>query len=118
MEPKSVGNWIRVSTADQARGESPEHHEKRARHYAESKDWDIKEVYHLEAVSGKSVMGHPEAQRMLNDIKTSHITGLIFPSWHGWPAIQENYWSLPTYSAISVLYIISVSGITYFTFGM
>jgi hypothetical protein len=26
-----VGIWIRVSTEDQAKGESPEHHEKRAR---------------------------------------------------------------------------------------
>lgn len=76
--PKSVGIWIRVSTEDQARGESPEHHEKRARYYAESKEWNVKEVYHLEAVSGKSVIGHPETQRMLQDIKTGHITGLIF----------------------------------------
>jgi len=75
---KPVGIWIRVSTEDQARGESPEHHEKRARFYAESKDWQIKEVYHLEAVSGKSVMAHPETQRMLEHIKTGHITGLIF----------------------------------------
>lgn len=56
---KSVGIWIRVSTEDQAKGESPEHHEKRARYYAESKGWIIREVYHLEAVSGKSVMGQP-----------------------------------------------------------
>ena len=75
---KPVGIWIRVSTEDQARGESPEHHEKRARHYAESKGWNIKEVYHLEAVSGKSVMEHPETQRMLKDVKAGHITGLIF----------------------------------------
>lgn len=75
---KPVGIWIRVSTEDQARGESPEHHEKRARFYAESKGWDIKEVYHLEAVSGKSVMGQPETQRMLSHIKSGHITGLIF----------------------------------------
>ncbi len=75
---KPVGIWIRVSTEDQARGESPEHHEKRARYYAESKGWQIKEVYHLEAVSGKSVMGQPETQRMLEHIKTGYITGLIF----------------------------------------
>jgi site-specific DNA recombinase len=41
---KSVSIWIRVSTEDQAKGESPEHHEKRARFYAESKGWDGKEV--------------------------------------------------------------------------
>jgi site-specific DNA recombinase len=75
---KSVGIWIRVSTEDQAKGESPEHHEKRARYYAESKGWQVKEVYHLEAVSGKSVMSHAETQRMLQDIKNGHITGLIF----------------------------------------
>jgi hypothetical protein len=38
------GIWIRVSTEDQAKGESPEHHEKRVRFYAESKGWMVKEV--------------------------------------------------------------------------
>jgi len=75
---KLVGIWIRVSTEDQVRGESPEHHEKRAQYYAESKGWQVKEVYHLEAISGKSVMGHPETQKMLDHIKSGHITGLIF----------------------------------------
>ncbi len=77
-ETKPVGIWIRVSTEDQARGESPEHHEKRARHYAEAKGWEVREVYHLEAVSGKAVMHHPEAKRMLEDVNSGHITGLIF----------------------------------------
>src|SRR5690349_8292712 len=76
--PKSVGIWIRVSTEDQAKGESPEHHEKRARLYAEAKGWDVKEVYHLEALSGKSVMNYPQTKKMLEDIKTKRITGLIF----------------------------------------
>jgi site-specific DNA recombinase len=75
---KAVGIWIRVSTEDQAKGESPEHHEKRARFYAESKGWKVKEVYHLEAVSGKSIMGHPEAERMLEDVRSGHISALIF----------------------------------------
>src|SRR5690242_20219930 len=75
---KRVGIWIRVSTEDQARGESPEHHEKRARYYAESKDWKIVETYHLEGVSGKSVMSHPEAERMLKDVRSGQISGLIF----------------------------------------
>ena len=75
---KAVGIWIRVSTEDQARGESPVHHEKRARYYAESKDWKVIEVYHLEGVSGKSVLAHPEAQRMLGDVKHGRIAGLIF----------------------------------------
>lgn len=75
---KMVGIWIRVSTEDQARGESPEVHEKRARHYAEAKGWAVCEVYHLEAVSGKSVMSHPESARMLSDVRSGRITGLIF----------------------------------------
>jgi site-specific DNA recombinase len=75
---KPVGIWIRVSTEDQARGESPEHHETRARLYAEAKGWTVKEVYDLSGVSGKSVMTHPEAERMLADIRSGHITGLIF----------------------------------------
>ncbi|HEV2817617.1 MAG TPA: recombinase family protein [Allosphingosinicella sp.] len=77
-EGKSVGIWIRVSTEDQVRGESPEHHEKRARAYAEAKGWHVAEVYRLEAVSGKSVIAHPEAQRMLADIRSGAITGLVF----------------------------------------
>jgi len=76
--PKRVGIWIRVSTEDQAMGDSPEHHEQRARYYAQAKDWHVAEVYHLEAVSGKAVMAQPEAQRMIADVQSGHITGLIF----------------------------------------
>jgi|HubBroStandDraft_1064217.scaffolds.fasta_scaffold81259_2 site-specific DNA recombinase len=75
---KAVGIWIRVSTENQAKGDSPEHHEHRARCYAESRGWNVIEVYHLEAVSGKSVMEHPEAQRMLRDVRGGRIAGLIF----------------------------------------
>ncbi len=75
---KSVGIWIRVSTEDQAQGESPEWHEARARHYAEAKGWSVKEVYHLEGVSGKSVSGHAECRRMLADVRSEHIQALIF----------------------------------------
>ena len=75
---KRVGIWIRVSTEDQARGESPEHHELRARHYAESRGWTVVEVYHLEGVSGKTVIEHAEAKRMLKDVERGHISGLIF----------------------------------------
>ncbi|HWD26657.1 MAG TPA: recombinase family protein [Rhizomicrobium sp.] len=75
---KSVGIWLRVSTDEQARGESPKYHEKRARLYAEAKGWNVVEVYHLEGVSGKSVAEHPEAKRMMTDIRAGRITGLIF----------------------------------------
>jgi site-specific DNA recombinase len=75
---KQVGIWIRVSTEDQAKGESPEHHEARARMYAKVKDWEVLEIYHLEAVSGKAVLHHPEAERMMRDVKSGKISGLIF----------------------------------------
>src|SRR6266704_7087450 len=77
-EAKSVGIWIRVSTEDQAQGESPQHHEQRAREYAKFNGWIVKEVYDLAGVSGKTVMQHPEAKRMLADIRSGKITGLIF----------------------------------------
>ena len=76
--PKRVGIWLRVSTEDQVRGESPEHHLARARSYCEAKDWNVVEIYRLDAVSGKSVIGTPEAQKMLGDIRNGHISGLVF----------------------------------------
>lgn len=76
--PKRVGVWIRVSTEDQAQGESPEHHEHRAREYAKFNNWHVIEVYNLAGVSGKTVMEHPETCRMLSHIESGHITGLIF----------------------------------------
>ncbi len=75
---REVGIWIRVSTEDQVRGESPEHHERRARAYAEVKGWRVAEVYRLDAQSGKSVVGYPEAQRMLKDIRDGRISALVF----------------------------------------
>lgn len=75
---KNIGIWIRVSTEMQVKGESPEHHEKRARLYAEAKGWNVVEVYRLEAISGKSVMEQPETKRMLKDVKEGKISGLIF----------------------------------------
>ena len=75
---KPVGIWIRVSTEDQAKGESPEHHEERARAYAKSRGWEVRELYNLAGQSGKAVMQHPEAKRMMKDIERGHITGLVF----------------------------------------
>jgi site-specific DNA recombinase len=75
---KSIGIWLRVSTEDQVKGESLEVHEHRARSYADMKGWTVGEVYSLGAVSGKRVSDHPEAKRMIADIKRGHISGLIF----------------------------------------
>ena len=78
MDQKRVGIWIRVSTDFQVKDESPEHHEQRARYYIKSRDWHVAEVYRLDAISGKTVMDHPETQRMLKDIRSGHISGLVF----------------------------------------
>ena len=75
---KCVGIWIRVSTEDQAQGDSPEHHEERARQYCACRGWEVKEVYNLAGQSGKAVMQNPEAKRMMKDIERKHITGLMF----------------------------------------
>lgn len=77
-EKKRVGIWVRVSTDIQVEGESPEHHEKRGRYYAEAKGWQVVDVYSLEGVSGKSVIDHPETQRMMEDVRRGKISGLIF----------------------------------------
>ncbi len=73
-----VGIWIRVSTEEQAQGESPKNHEHRARMYAELKGWHVIELYDLSGVSGKSVIAHPEAKRMLADVASGKIQALIF----------------------------------------
>lgn len=75
---KQVGIWLRVSTEDQVQGESLEIHEHRARLYAESKGWQVAEVYRLEAVSGKRVIDHPEARRMIADVQAGKVSALIF----------------------------------------
>ena len=62
----------------QAQGDSPLHHEKRARAFAEAKDWKVATVYDLSGVSGKSVIDHPEAKRMMADVKSGDIDGIIF----------------------------------------
>lgn len=77
-EKKRVGIWVRVSTEIQVEGESPQHHEKRGRYYAEAKGWHVTEVYSLDGVSGKSVIDHPETKRMMEDIRIGRISGLIF----------------------------------------
>lgn len=75
---KKVGIWIRVSTEEQAKGESPAHHLERGKQYAASRNWTVAEVYDLAGQSGKAVMEHPEAKRMMKDIERGHISGLVF----------------------------------------
>lgn len=75
---KNIAIWLRVSTDDQVRGESPEVHQKRAEMYAEQKGWNVVKIYRLDAVSGKSVIHHPIAQEMLRDVENGLISALVF----------------------------------------
>lgn len=75
---KRVGIWIRVSSEEQAEGDSPDHHRVRAEMYATSRGWKVLEIYDLAGVSGKSVADHPEAKRMMADVKRGHIQALVF----------------------------------------
>jgi len=77
-EKKRVGIWVRVSSEIAVENESPQHHEKRARNYIEAKGWIAVTVYRLDAMTGKSVMEYAETKRMLADIRSGHITGLVF----------------------------------------
>jgi site-specific DNA recombinase len=75
---KRVGIWIRVSSEEQAQGDSPAHHLARAEMYCASRSWKVVEVYDLAGVSGKSVIDHPEAERMMQDVRRGHIQALVF----------------------------------------
>tara|TARA_B100001115_G_C15845148_1_gene425326 strand:- start:2623 stop:4074 length:1452 start_codon:yes stop_codon:yes gene_type:complete len=62
----------------QVEKESHLHHELRAKSFVQSRGWKIGKIYRLEAMSGKSIMNYPETKRMLHDIKSGAITGLVF----------------------------------------
>lgn len=78
MSNKVIGIWIRVSSTMQVEKEGHVHHEMRAKAFVKSRDWKIGKTYRLEAMSGKSIMGYSETQRMLADIKSGAISGIVF----------------------------------------
>src|SRR5579862_2134716 len=62
---KPVGIWIRVSTEEQAQGESPEYHKIRVRAYADSKGWEVVVLTTLPASPGNPSKRYP--QRSVTD---------------------------------------------------
>lgn len=78
MSKKEVGIWVRVSTPHQIETESNIHHEVRAKNFIKTRGWKVKKIYKLEALSGRSIIDYSETKRMLNDIKTGAISGLVF----------------------------------------
>ncbi len=70
---KHIGIWIRVSTELQVKEESRNTTNSVPGIYAQSQGWEVLEIYKLDAVSGKSVMGHlkPSACLQTSEVDTS-----------------------------------------------
>ena len=64
--PKNVGIWIRVSSEDQAKGESPAHHLERARSYLTRSYPLAKSIFSTQSLP---------LQLSPNDQKLSHAAG-------------------------------------------
>jgi site-specific DNA recombinase len=73
-----VGLFIRVSSDGQVKDESPEVHIARNSDYAALHGWSVVAVYRLDAISGASVMDHPETKRMMQDVESDSIDALLF----------------------------------------
>jgi site-specific DNA recombinase len=73
-----VGIWVRVSRADEESGETVANHRERAIFYAKAYGWNVVESYNLPGVSGKTVLDHSEARRMIADVRSGRIKGLLF----------------------------------------
>jgi site-specific DNA recombinase len=78
VSSKRLAAWIRVSIEDQAKGESPEHHERRAPQYAELKGWTVCDGLPPRRCERESGLRSLEARRTLADIRSGRITGLNF----------------------------------------
>jgi site-specific DNA recombinase len=77
---KYVGIWIEGLSEAQGQGDGPEAQEARARQYARSKGWTVRQVYHSEAKREGRLADNAEVKRLLNDVKSGRISGLIMNS--------------------------------------
>lgn len=77
MSGTPAGIWLRVSTAEQAEGDSLDHHEHRAREYAATHGFEVVEVYRLEGVSGAVSLEHPLARKLRRDVRAGRIRVLL-----------------------------------------
>lgn len=77
----NVGLFIRVSTLDQANNSnSVENHIERGKLYAQSRGWNVVEIYNLAGVSGKSTINHQQTNKMFDDIISGKIEAVIISS--------------------------------------
>lgn len=73
-----IGLFARVSTDKQVLNDSLTVHLERGKEYTELNQWDLVEVYKLDGISGAAILDHPETKRMMRDVETGHIQGLLF----------------------------------------
>jgi len=73
-----VGVWIRVSTDLPEQKKAVETHLLSADNHCKKHDHKIITTYLLDGVSGKALLNHPETKRMLADVASGKIKGLVF----------------------------------------
>lgn len=104
----NVGIWIRVSTDMQAEGDSPETHLQKANHYCLAVGYEPVEIYNLAGVSGKAVLEHPEAKRMMQDVSSGKIKGLIFSKLARLARNVKELWEIAEHFSFHKAHLISI----------
>lgn len=72
-----LGSFIRVSSEDQVRGDSPQTHLDRAYDWASENNGRLVEIYQLDGVSGETTINLPEMRKLLFDAKTGRIQAVL-----------------------------------------
>jgi len=73
-----VAIYIRVSTEEQAReGFSINAQKEKLRQYAFARGWDIYDFYIDDGISGKNLKDRPEAQRMIQDVRSKRVNNVL-----------------------------------------
>jgi site-specific DNA recombinase len=89
-----AAGYVRVSTDEQAReGCSLENQEARIRHYAESQEWDLVEMYREEGFSGKTT-DRPQLQRLLEAVKARELDVVLVYRVDRLTRKQKDLWHL------------------------
>jgi site-specific DNA recombinase len=89
-----AAGYVRVSTDEQAReGCSLDNQEARIRHYAESQEWELAEMYREEGFSGKTT-DRPQLQRLLADVKAKKLDVVLVYRVDRLTRKQKDLWYL------------------------
>jgi len=74
---RKVGVFVRSAIADLATDNSIQSQIITVTESAKLHNWNLIEVYRLEAVSGNRTKQHPEMKRMVRDIQRGHIKAIV-----------------------------------------